>query len=269
MFNKDIQDFFNNNHMYQSEDAICYCDTNGSTKLLITIGESWTWGDSLDSDLRLQQVWGKCLSKKLNCDWLNIARKGASNFWIFYQIAELVRFGKLPYTDIQIVFCCTESGREYNENWNWYQTNPCIFLQHKKFETLTDSVCYFNKCLIDTLTNDLQKLQPVEILITHNFCGTTFWHHRYQQLNKNWVNLTTEKLGVEFDYEVPTIGQYNHFRSSYRNLNTAIEMQTKSLSLVDFLTSSPYNYKQASKHPTAESHEFWADYIFNQLVSQE
>ena len=80
--------------------------SSGDT-LLITIGESWTWGDSLP-DNRLKNVWGYRLATKLQIDWLNIARCGASNFWIFYQLSELIRFGnnnnQFPYGKIVFVF---------------------------------------------------------------------------------------------------------------------------------------------------------------------
>ena len=85
---QSIEHHFNEDGINHGEDC-CYYKNNGKDKLLITIGESWTWGDSLEDHgyNRLDCVWGNKLSTMLDTDWINIARKGASNLWIFYQIS--------------------------------------------------------------------------------------------------------------------------------------------------------------------------------------
>ena len=53
--------------------------------LVVTIGESWTWGDSLgktqhkifdDKEFRLANVYGRRLADTLQADFLNIAKPG-------------------------------------------------------------------------------------------------------------------------------------------------------------------------------------------------
>jgi len=255
---QSIEHHFNEDGINHGGDC-CYYKNNGKDKLLITIGESWTWGDSLEDHgyNRLDCVWGNKLSTMLDTDWINIARKGASNLWIFYQIEELIRYGKLDYDHIQIVTCCTEWGREYNENWEWHDQKP--LLQHPLEQ---------NKRLIDYATESLQKLDT-DILLTHNFCDPSFWQHNLPQLDKNWIEITCENLNMGYDFVVPTIAHYDKLRKTEIKLEDLVRLQDKSLRLVDFLTNSKYNYNKASKHPTPESHKFWANYIYDNLQGKQ
>ena len=103
------------------------------------------------------------LSKFLDTDWLNIARRGASNLWIFYQIEELVRYKNnykdLNYEHIQIIVCCTEWGREYSENWKWHPMDPG---QDPKPPVMQNfDILNYCRPYLDELDAD--------ILFTHNF----------------------------------------------------------------------------------------------------
>ena len=59
----------------------------GKENLLITIGDSWTWGDSLgsttlefnDKQTRHKQFYTNLLAKKLEADWIMLARCGCDN----------------------------------------------------------------------------------------------------------------------------------------------------------------------------------------------
>jgi hypothetical protein len=64
-------------------DNPCYYRSVNSEQLLITVGDSWTYGDSLgqtrvrdgrdDPDYRLSQVYGSLMAEELNADWINLA----------------------------------------------------------------------------------------------------------------------------------------------------------------------------------------------------
>lgn len=264
-FKTSIVNFYNSNHMYTNEDPICHCEVKfNSNKLLITIGESWTWGDSLDPQTRLQSIYGKHLSDMLQLDWLNIARKGASNFWIFYQIADLIRYGKIPYDELLIVFCCTEAGREFNENWAWHEFNPTKNLP--RFNNFDQCIMQYNCKLIDYLKIQLARLSPKsEVIISHNFCNSSFWQHDLPQIQDNWVkiNAVYNKQSVPFD--VPTVANFEYFRKYCTDIERIVDLQTQAIELVDFLVASPLHHKQASKHPTVESHRLWAEHLHSQI----
>jgi len=255
--------------MYNSDDAICHYDKKfNSNKLIVTIGESWTWGDSLDPQLRLQEVYGKHLSDSFKCDWLNIARKGASNFWIFYQIAELVRYGNIPYNKLLIVFCCTEAGREFSEQWSWHKYDPTQNL--KSFNNFDECIHDYNAGLVRYLKTQIDKLKwivpTVDVVISHNFCNASFWQHDIPQIEDNWVKINALHNDKHIAFNVPTIGNFKYFRKHCSDVESIIDYQEQAIELVNFLLASPLHHKKASKHPTNVSHQLWANYLHTQII---
>tara|TARA_R110000782_G_scaffold253020_1_gene340991 strand:- start:524 stop:886 length:363 start_codon:yes stop_codon:yes gene_type:complete len=93
---------------------------NGNKNLLICIGDSWTWGDSLgkttteynDKDARHTQFYTARLAEKLNSDWLMIAWCGVHNNWIVDQykiIKQAIDNGYYKnYDKIYVHVCLTE-----------------------------------------------------------------------------------------------------------------------------------------------------------------
>jgi len=255
--------------------------SSGDT-LLITVGESWTWGDSLPNN-RLTNVWGYRLATKLQMDWLNIARCGASNFWIFYQLSELIRFGnnnkQFPYGKIVFVFCLTETGRELTENWDWYEHDPIKFFHAQARDmSVNDLVRKQNQYCVQfalELSNKLKNMIDHEIWIGHNFCSPIYWEYPFNKIKKNWNLITAEKLEYPYNLNPSIIGSSilekykKHLNLNTELLEQLIATQAEATAMIDFLDYSPLNYKIASKHPTAENHELWATYVYNSMVDQK
>lgn len=95
--------------------------------LLITVGDSWTWGDSLgqinkelgildDYDHRTTHIYGYHLSKQLDSDWVNLAICGIDNTSIILKAHEYLQKISYNYDRIYLVFTLTESGRELRGN---------------------------------------------------------------------------------------------------------------------------------------------------------
>ena len=105
-------------------------DTNGrswyhestidSQHLLITAGDSWTWGDSLgqttlefdDYKYRTEHIYGTQLSRLLESDFVNVGLPGRSNLNIVEHVNLVLTNLKRQYDSIQVVFTLTEVGRE-------------------------------------------------------------------------------------------------------------------------------------------------------------
>lgn len=100
-----------------------------SKELIITVGDSWTWGDSLgkttlefdDYSYRTSKIYGNCLSEKLGHDFINIGIPGGSNLNILTYVEQVLKSLTKTYKDICIIFTLTESGRELRDS----------FLNHK------------------------------------------------------------------------------------------------------------------------------------------
>ena len=76
----DLDPEFFTKHCVDDQREIISEDISGKSTLLVTIGDSWTWGDGIDN--RVNNVYGRRLSNMLNSDWINIAWPGTANNWI-------------------------------------------------------------------------------------------------------------------------------------------------------------------------------------------
>ncbi len=100
-----------------------YEDDNKKDKLLISVGDSWTWGDSLgkiadglvdDKDYRVRNIYGYHLSNMLNTDFINIGIPGGANLKILDHLRIVLKNLTKNYKKIYIIFTLTESARDLN-----------------------------------------------------------------------------------------------------------------------------------------------------------
>jgi len=100
-----------------------------SDTLVITIGDSWTWGADLtqtrlqgthlsrlhDDAYRINNVFGNQISQVLNADFLNLGESGSGNWHIYKKIKELYNIAdQLHYDKIIVISVFTELGRDLN-----------------------------------------------------------------------------------------------------------------------------------------------------------
>lgn len=101
--------------------TLVYCNT-GSDKVLIVVGESWTYGDSLTPFIkasegkdnlpyRLGNTFSAHLANYLGSDLLLYAEPGNANFDIWSNIQPLINYSS-NYKDIYIVSQLTTPGRD-------------------------------------------------------------------------------------------------------------------------------------------------------------
>jgi|TARA_R110001592_G_scaffold25483_1_gene96756 lysophospholipase L1-like esterase len=97
----------------------------GKDILVVTIGDSWTWGgglngtdpkveDDFQKTLRLNEVYGAKVAKALDADFLNLSAPGESNGWIANYFEKLVDdFDFSPYKKVFVVITMSEVAREW------------------------------------------------------------------------------------------------------------------------------------------------------------
>jgi len=119
-----------NSHYLIPTNTFDFVDKN-SKQLLVTVGDSWTWGADLPEKTRLSDLYGNIISDNLGTDWLNLGQSGSNNFFIAERVEE---FGKLVnrlcYDKIYLICTFTESGRSFNSHYdvyidyvNWFKNN--------------------------------------------------------------------------------------------------------------------------------------------------
>ena len=259
--------------------------TSGSTTLVVTIGESWTWGDSLgktkhtiydDKKFRLANVYGGQLANMINADFLNIAAPGQSNLWISTHFKLLMdNIDQFQYNNIIVILTLTEVGREFNGDLDQQRD----YMTALKDISNLDS---FLHILSSYITKDILSVDTTNIKL---LVGTNFIDSNYSPslnvLDKSWVNVIADEL----QQTIPDNNCYTvlswvferfhgllEFTPDYKKEDFLSDMlinMEKADMVTDFLLSSKFNYNQASKHPTPEGHTLWANYLFNKLKTQQ
>ena len=291
----------------------------GSDTLLITVGDSWTWGDSLgktdfkfdDRDYRINHIYGTRLSEMIDCDFINIGIPGGSNLYILdYLVRTLENLNK-KYNQRHIIFTLTESGRELNNDlidqkatyqllsgpdWPAFdllingkasQSEIDLMMSEIRGIHFEHVVGLYLALLNSTDLNDFLRryenytIQSIQTAIGPDLClarnFTSVFPDNKIDIESRWVDIIASRGNLDPYpknlYVMSGIGldplikfcthHFNHFdRDEWTEL-----LDISSLG-IDWLISSPYNSKRASKHPLEQAHYWWAEHLFNELYKK-
>jgi hypothetical protein len=263
-------------------------ENQNNETLLITVGDSWTWGDHLgkinwidiyDDPVRLHTVYGKKLSEKLKADWILLARPGCSNYWMLDKLklfANQIKLLKSKYRRIIITVVLTEDFREFN-----YHEELVYFLPY--YSLIADTKDLFNflsraeNLLIKNFQEVLNDIE-VEHYITRAF--TDFWPENknlYKEiLDQTWCDVFQDEVKFDrYHKVVPFIGQMAiggitkliDSCTYQKNImkNNFIEIEEKITARYNFFDASWYNIKGSSWHPNDMGHQRFAEYLFEKI----
>jgi len=264
------QDFLRKVFHEEYKDSLC---------LLVTIGDSWTWGDSIcgiadgnliDHPERTNCIYGKHLSKFYNCDWINAGLPGCNNEFIvdtFKEIVKLINNQQLNYNEVKFVLCLTENSRVFQSH----------SIQHK-FKNNGDNLKLFLTTVEANLFTKIKKLKETisiknTVCVSRNFTDTFDENKNILNdllINKTWSQLLAEHQGLEYSFpchvvEVKHLPDSTRLTTEDKNwlFNDVFPQSEKRLSLLE---KNPLHFKRASKHPNEFGHQLWADYIINNLT---
>jgi len=261
-------------------------DEEQANTLVITIGDSWTFGDSLgqifkthneDLPARQTQTYGRHIANYFEADWYNEGTCGGSNI----DIAEAARrSAKLieKYKNIYMFVTLTEStreGREVQEVLHGFANDYKIHSETAGESTL-GFMRFCEQCEIDLFRQLQRELPTVNIVLARNFT-VSYKETNYGNLihaPKNWVALNYEELNNEqvldelqctggvtmmvLDY-LKTLKKRNDICGDYKDY--IIEQVDYTDKLIWWLKNNQLHYDAASCHPKAEAHKLWADYL--------
>jgi hypothetical protein len=246
----------------------------GQKNLLVTFGDSWTWGDELDLGTRTELAYGNTLAKKLNYDWLNLSVPGAGNQYIGVLFSEFVDFAvnNTKYNNIICVVTLTEVGREFN-GWfdrtvdyaSWLRNNIVSADDYTKF------LAYQNQLVVDQIIADAKRIPTLRLKLATNFVEPigVVGANDYL-LSKSWLGQTAN-LDQQCYFISPYI--FDKFESIFdiewslsKNpfLAWAAEQSILANDRVNVLESC--DLIQPRYHPNKQLHDMWAEYIYSELI---
>jgi hypothetical protein len=237
----------------------CHYQSQNSDRMIITVGDSWTYGDSLgntrvrdgidDTDYRLAHVYGNLISQDLGADWINLALPGISNQRMFTWLEQLLS-RRLHYANTTCIITLTESGR--HEELNWLKQDLGS-LQTNLERMLDNSYKWIG---------EIQKRYPsIKFVVTHSFTDS-----RPSKLNvcqQTWLEVLTNSAIQNNTHVVVSehIKQLN-YNHTYTDTPDVID---RALERINLLDSCTYCYKHDSRHPNEQGHKLWAQYLLTQI----
>lgn len=242
---------------------------NDSDGLLVTVGDSWTWGADMtiddDEQHRMQNHYGRIVSDHIGCDWLNLGQGGSGNFWAADKIKELTNIiPYLKYKNVTIVCTLTEVGRAVNteidrhiDYLNFFNTTP-----H------TELLNFLNATVIDSITDSVKDYDFIRLLIGNNFvdhCGPTLCGIT---MDKTWLELITEKTNIEKCHIVSS-SSFDRLHSLIDSVGDKEHYLLWISEIMDIATRRQkllFNSSLIKRgHPNAAGHKLWANYIIEYL----
>lgn len=257
---------------------------NKSENLVIALGDSWTWGDSLKD--RENQMYGKLLSDYYNADLINVGCPGWSNSWILLNgqviLSELKKNNQ--YKNIYVIATLTENARDLGSvksfDFAYYAWENKLTLTKDLYQHVLDVI-------EDYWVDQLQSLISMSDDRFVFFVGQNFvWHKVYDNKIKqlprtvttdvNWIEVLADSQNLSRPIRTNLVtGHIFHtldLINSDMSIKDTIYFKEFILPLMDkanlvnrWLDCSPMNYKKDSKHPNAAAHQLWADHIIEKI----
>jgi hypothetical protein len=257
-------------------------DIQEKDTLLITVGDSWTWGDHLGSidwdkasndPVRLTQIYGRLLADKLESDWVNLARPGCSNYWMLEKLQDIHPFiQSAKYKKIYVIVTLTEDLREATYTRRVNIERPYQDMWNRSIG-ITDFLVQVENYLLCNLEEYFSTLPKVTAYTQRAFTDVWPANSSPLLLDKSWCDVIQDNFNYNnYQRPVPFIGQMSINPLTEKYISQNLDRKSEFLDIMDrvatrwnFLGSSAYNLKGSTCHPNPAGHKLWADYLFTQI----
>lgn len=242
-----------------------------SDNLLITMGDSWTYGarldeESDDADFRLQNTFGNQISEQMKADFLNVAVPGINNLWLVEKLEALCKQLKIsPYNQIHIVCMFTETGREFLSD---FDLDPKYNDIYRKCITVNDVIVAMAKHINSRL--NLCRSPNTHIHVFTNYVDNIYEN----SYNISWLEILLDRAvsntcGMVGSWVIPKFEELAQFNSEINKdvlKNELVELMDKAQERLNLVYNTGYNYKVAYGHPMSTGHKKFADYFISQIL---
>lgn len=244
----------------------------GRENLLITIGDSWTWGDSLGCSIhtdnnrsyRYENFYTGVLSNKLNADWLMLAWCGINNRWIISRYQEICSsIDKGFYKKYNKVFVHVNFTEQFRDIENFMHDVK------DEYDNINDFAKYY---FTSTVLNKIKKIKTDPRYHTY---GQNFWNFQFERnsgwLPDVWQDLIFQYQNVDYCVKTPMVSNIANdpfkkycANKNLKKLQDDFKIITKEmLRFIGQIDKSQFNSAEGTKHPNEVGHKIWADYLYN------
>jgi hypothetical protein len=245
-----------------------------SQDLVVTIGDSWTWGSDIslhnqNNQTRIDNLYGNIIAERLGADFLNLALCAQGNFWIASMASELANIiPSLEYKHIYVV--CTFTGVT-----RWFNTCYDLHINYSDWFNNTapdfdQLLVMLNQHCVDSIITDLCKYKNVTLKMGTNFVDQLAFNSLRpdQILPVPWYKLLgcndSESVYTCLFYErISTAMEFIQPQYHYEYKQWLLELIDKSSRRLQLL-ADPATFR--NYHPLAAGHQVWAKYILKELT---
>lgn len=251
----------------------------GSDLTLLTVGDSWTWGDELggssglqsnpisNTEYRLSKCFGNLLSQRLNANWVQLALPSGSNEWITTEAEKLCHQIAKQTKQLIIVVNFSDHGRELNDP---YSTTADFYRELFEQEMpITDCLRLVETTYYKRLSR-LAGYENVQVIANSTFTQTLKTHKfpDLYQPEKTWLELLCDTTSSCYMH---TTGAWelNQFLNKNDLMTDGYKQQMNEIyfpameNRTKDMKSSPFLLERC--HPNEQGHEIWAEYLYNYI----
>ena len=269
--------------------------------LLVVIGESWTYPDSLhgvsayeakDNPIhRIENAFWSHMAKDLDCDILVSAKPGHSNYWHIKNLKRIKeQFSKyfVNYKNVYIVFQLTSPFRDLDAQHNKLYITENFNSNSKQF--FDETVKYISDVpkwsdtkldikdldlnydnfyikLVEELTSSLPNTKTL-IWKNFNFFKNNYKPHNIHLVSMPWVQLSAKLANLNMP-NLPNAMESYAFDTykNFKNYNTSKSVLLNELDSIDVIQNFYSLLRNTiwhnGSHPSEINHKEWAAHLLN------
>jgi len=247
--------------------------------LLVVIGESWTYGESLPGiatavqkynfGSQLTNCFGSRMAVALDCDLYQYAVPGNCNLYMVSEFERIIEYvTKLKYRKIYVCLQVTEPGRELNISSKLHNTIFRELYNRTHSINFLDWLVLYDNVLFKEYNRILEKYKHkiIDTVLWKNFCDicTPRRDFNFKIVDTTWIQYS----GKLFGYELPaprfySVGWLADLRKNYKDVITFdSKFCNDQMNLIerineDYLKGHCMHYP----HPNELLHFLWAQFL--------
>jgi len=257
----------------------------GSRDLVLCLGDSWTFGNSLPPEQRQDLIYGAQVAQELGADLVNVGMCGYSNSTVLHfgeYLLQQVDLDQL-YENIWLVITLTENGRDTESPFGFEFDYIRYFHENgthcSVYENLLDIM---EQSWYRRINHMAQRLPRAKIFVGQNFV----WHPGYVDIasdrirvsHDNWIEQIAQQGGLDRPSRARlvtgwviekfglcnVIGQVSQLEAWQE---FCLPLMDQALMVNQWLDHSPFNHEGSSKHPNHEGHQFWKNHVMEVIAA--
>lgn len=263
----------------------------GSDTLLVVVGESWTYGESLqgvgsaagmfDLHSQLQGCFGPRIAEITGYDLYQFAIPGNCNLYMHLELERILKYVEtLGYKQVKVILQMTENGREFPIAYTSYcQSHPLKKWVDAGIETemsIEDWLSLYDEIFYESFDRILKdfKACPIEGILFRNFTQSVKPHKNYifKYIEPSWITYTAKLVNHTHiaPYIINLVAYLEHIKNHKKKIKMSREFTEHQIGLVEKL----YDYIKGNgsvpgllyhnNHPTKHGHLVWALYLTKQ-----